>query len=135
MEFNYEKRYAYAEVEAILNWLGENYINKIPAKLIRIIKNEKKFAYRPKIDFSKPLETQVRQETKNIIAYLNLNYWLEDEKEKKAIKEAIKENAKKEKEKRKLERMQEIEEKARTASTSTVTASIDKALRKNNEGY
>ena len=29
MEFNYEKKYAYAEVDYILKWLGEEYINKV----------------------------------------------------------------------------------------------------------
>lgn len=130
MELNYEKRYAYAEVECILKWLGESYINKIPNKILQTIKDEKKFAYRPEIDFSKPIENQVRQQTKNIIAYLNYNFWLTEEKEKRNLENAIKDNAKKEKEKKKMERMKEIEQKSKLVNKSTVSASIEEALKK-----
>lgn len=130
MELNYEKRYAYAEVECILKWLGESYINKIPNKILQTIKDEKKFAYRPEIDFSKPIENQVRQQTKNIIAYLNYNFWLTEEKEKRNLENAIKDNAKKEKEKKKMERMKEIEQKSKLVNKSTISASIEEALKK-----
>ena len=70
MELNYEKRYAYSEVEVILDWLGESYINKVPKRILRTIKEEKKFGYIPEIDFTKSIENQIRQETKNMIAYL-----------------------------------------------------------------
>lgn len=131
MELNYEKKYAYAEVESILNWLGEEYINKIPKKMLKTIKREKKFAYRPNIDFTKPIENQIRQETKNIIAYLSYAYWTNSKKEKEQIKAKVEENAKKEKEKKRLARMQEIQKRARSVGSTTVTASIDQALREN----
>lgn len=131
MELNYEKRYAYAELECILNWLGEEYSNKIPKRILRTIKEEKKFAYKPQIDFKKPLENQIRQETKNMIAYLNCTYWLKDKEKKKEIEEAIKKNAEREKEKNRELRKREIEMKAQGLGNTTVTASIDKALREN----
>ena len=131
MELNYEKRYAYAEVDCILNWLGEEYRNKIPKRILRKIKDEKKYGYKPQLDFNKPLETQVRQETKNIIAYLNCTYWLKDKEEKKKIEEAISQNAKIEKENRRIERMKEIAKRAESQENITLTASIDKALREN----
>jgi len=130
MELNYEKRYAYAEVDCILKWLGEEYTNKIPNKILQMIKAEKKFGYRPELDFTRPLVEQVRQETKNIIAYLNYNYWLANQEEKKMIENAIKENSKREKEKKKEERMKEIERKAQIMNKSTVSASIEDALKK-----
>lgn len=133
MELNYEKKYAYAEVEAILNWLGESYISKIPNKILRTIKEEKKFGYRPEINFTKPIDNQIRQETKNIIAYLDLNFWENNEKEKQAIKEKIAENAAKEKERKKIERMREIQMRAQITKDGTVTASIDNALKQNNQ--
>ena len=71
MELNYEKKYAYAELECILYWLGEEYINKIPKRILQVIKREKKYSYQPQIDFSKPLANQIKQETKNMIAYLS----------------------------------------------------------------
>lgn len=132
MELNYDKKYAYAEVDFILKWLGDEYTSKIPKKELRAIKNQKKFAFVPDIDFNKPIENQVRQETKNIIAYFTLNYWLTDEDEKKKLKDKIKENAEKDKLRRKAERMRQIQERAKVNST-TVTASIDNAFKKLNE--
>lgn len=105
MDLSYEKNYAYAEVYCILNWLGEKYINKVPKRILKIIKEEKKYRYRPQIDFNKPLENQVRQETKNMIAYLNCNYWLTDKEEKRKIEEAVKENSRKNKEKKRTSKM------------------------------
>lgn len=131
MALNYEKRYAYAEVEAIINWLGEEYINKIPKRIIQALKGEKKYCYKPKIDFNKPLENQVRQETKNMIAYLNYTYWIKDKNEKKNLEAMVKENARKEKEKRKAIRMAEYEEKAQMFNKGTVGGSIEKALKNN----
>ena len=112
MNLNYEKRYAYAEVECILEWLGNDFIEKIPKKLLRRLKEEKKFGYKPQIDFTKPLEAQIRQETKNIIAYLNCKYWLKSSEEKEKIEKRIEENSKIEKEKQKIERMKEIRKRA-----------------------
>lgn len=131
MSLNYEKRYAYAEVEAIINWLGEEYINKIPKRIIQALKGEKKYGYKPQIDFNKPLENQVRQETKNMIAYLNYTYWIKDKNEKKNLEVMVKENARKEKEKRKAIRMAEYEEKAQMFNKGTVGESIEKALKNN----
>lgn len=131
MELNYEKRYAFAEVETILKWLGEEYINKLPKRILRAIKEQKKFAYTPEIDFNKPIENQIRQETKNIIAYLNYMYWTKDKEERNKIKEVIKINEKKEREMRRKERLEEIQRRAKIQSDSTVTGSIDKALQQN----
>lgn len=131
MSLNEEKRYAYAEVYCILNWLGEEYINKLPKKILKTIKEEKKYRYKPEIDFNKSLENQVRQETKNIIAYLNYTYWLKDNSEKKKIEEAIKENSRREKEKRRIEQMKENAKRMQLKSETTLTDSINKALSEN----
>ena len=110
MEINYNKRYAYAEVCEILNWLGDDYKRKVPKNLLRLFKDEKKFGYKPNIDFSKPLDSQVRQETKNLIAYLEYYCWLEDDLQKKILKETIQRNYEIKKEKSRVEnqRLQEI---------------------------
>lgn len=113
MELNYERKYAYAEVDEILKWLGEEYITKVPKKILDKIKEEKKFGYRPEIDFSKPIEPQVRQETKNIIAYLNYQFWLKDEKERKRLEERIRKNHEKKEEQKRIARRAEIEERAK----------------------
>ena len=58
MNINFENKYAYAEVYEILNWLGDEYKRKVPRNLLTLFKEEKKFGYRPKLDFNKPLSDQ-----------------------------------------------------------------------------
>lgn len=128
---NYEIKYAYAEVYEIINWLGEEYKNKIPKKIFQQIKAERRIDYKPNFDFTKPLHEQpMRQETRNLIAYLNHYYWCTDEKQKEAILEQIRKNAENKKIKAQEARRREIAMKAKMQGT--VLGSIDQALRKNN---
>jgi len=131
MNINFENKYAYAEVYEILNWLGDEYKRKVPRNLLTLFKEEKKFGYRPKLDFNKPLSDQVRQETKNIIAYLEYSCWLEDEKKKEILKSKVTINSDRrkqiEREKRKLERS------SGNASVPLNTA-IDRAIKNLKQG-
>ena len=104
MNVNYERRYAYSEICEILNWLGDDYRKKVPKNLLRLFKNEKKFGYKPNIDFSKPLDSQVRQETKNLIAYLEYYCWLDDPEKKRLLKEKTEHNYQIKKEKERQEK-------------------------------
>ena len=106
MEVNFERRYAYSEIWEILNWLGDDYKKKVPKNLLRLFKDEKKFGYKPNLDFNKSLENQVRQETKNLIAYLEYYCWLEDPNEKKRLKEASEINYQIKKEKERKEKQE-----------------------------
>ena len=132
MDLNFNKRYAYSEVYSILNWLGDEYKKKVPQNLLQLFKLERKFNYEPKIDFSKPLNDQVRQETKNIIAYLQYTCWIEDDKEKAELKAIIEENARRVKEEKKLQRAQERAN-ASDSVNMPLNAVIDNALKKINE--
>ncbi len=130
-ELNYEKRYAYAELEVIINHLGEKYKSKIPPKILREIKEEKKYGYIPDFDFSKPLSDQItRQETKNMIAFLYHEYWCENEEEKKKLEQAILKNQQDEKEKQKRARKDEIAKKAHMNFVSLDTALKEKSEKK-----
>ena len=129
MILNYEKKYALAEVDCILAWLGEEYIAKVPKNILQKIKQNKKIGYEPYLDFTKPIENQIKQETKNIIAYLNYNYWITNEEEKRLIRLQIEANAEEEKRKKRLERQREIELKAKMSNAGTITGSIDRKLR------
>ena len=96
-----EAMLAYAEVDAILDLLEEEYANKIPDKIRSFFKEEKIKEYKPKIDVDKPLlEQNLKRETIVLLAILNLNYWCNTEEEKKEI---LNEFAKNEKEKKELE--------------------------------
>lgn len=125
MDLNFNKRYAYAEVYSILNWLGDDYKRKVPQNLLQLFKLERKFGYEPELDFSKPLVNQVRQETKDIIAYLQYSCWLEDSKEKEELKAQVEENARRVKEEKRLRRQQELESRG---DNRPLTAVVDEAL-------
>lgn len=129
---NYEMKYAYTEVYEILNWLGDEYKSRVPKKVMELIKGERRIDYRPQIDFKQPLNVQpLKQETKNLIAYLNYYYWCNDDKRKADIIAKIEENIEKRKQKEKEERQREIAMRAKM--NGTVGMSIDQGLRNINK--
>ena len=92
---------AYAEVDAILNVLEDEYINKVPEKVRKFFADEKIKDYEPVIDIDIPLtEQNLKRETMVLLAILNLNYWCESENEKQ---EFLNELSKNEDERKKLE--------------------------------
>ena len=92
---------AYAEVDAILNVLEDEYVNKVPEKVRKFFADEKIKDYEPVIDIDIPLtEQNLKRETMVLLAILNLNYWCESENEKQ---EFLNELSKNEDERKKLE--------------------------------
>lgn len=92
---------AYAEVDAILNVLEDEYVNKVPEKVRNFFDDEKIKDYEPVIDVDIPLtEQNLKRETMVLLAILNLNYWCESENEKQ---EFLNELSKNEDERKKLE--------------------------------
>lgn len=92
---------AYAEVDAILNVLEDEYAEKIPEKVKKFFAEEKIKDYEPVIDVNVPLtEQNLKKETMVLLAILNLNYWCESENEKQ---EFLNELAQNENEKKELE--------------------------------
>lgn len=125
---NYEMKYAYSEVYEILNWLGDEYKNRVPENIYKLIKSERRLDYRPKFDYTQPLNTQpMRQETKDLIAYLNYYYWCTDERKKADLLAKIEQNVARRKQKEKEERQREIEMRAKM--NSTVGGAISQGLR------
>lgn len=91
---------AYAEVDEILSFMEDVYIDKIPKKLRELFKNERLEYYKPNIDPKIPLDEQrLQKKTFSILAMLNLNYWCEDEKEKQDLIAIYAENDRKKEEK------------------------------------
>lgn len=87
---------AYAEVDEILSLMEDRYVEKIPKKMRELFKNERLDGYVPTINSKIPLDEQnLQRKTLSILAMLNLNYWCEDEKEKKELLELYAENDKK----------------------------------------
>ena len=90
---------AYAEVDEILSFMEDVYIDKIPKKLRELFKNERLEDYKPNIDPKIPLDEQkLQKKTFSILAMLNLNYWCEDEKEKQDLIAIYAENDRKKEE-------------------------------------
>lgn len=78
---------AYSEVFEILNFLGEEYINKIPAKLYKEIdeKRRKKYSSNFITKEKKIDESKISKSAVAIFAILNYNYFVNDEEEKRRI--------------------------------------------------
>ena len=77
---------AYSEVYAILNLMDSKYIEKIPDKVKELIKTERDVSLKINISNDKSLEEQILQkDTITILAILYLNYWCENEGEKKEL--------------------------------------------------
>lgn len=88
-------RQSYSEVDEFLNLLTEEQRNKIPKNLRELFKLEKDKEYIKKINPNIPVKEQdLKEETLGIIAYLNLQYWCEDEEEKQRLKKVYEKNEK-----------------------------------------
>lgn len=90
---NNDISFAYSEVDSILDQMEEEYVNRIPLDIRKIIKDEKNKEYNPIIVLSEDrLEKELNRNTIAILAWLNLNYWCDNEKEKENLIEIYKEN-------------------------------------------
>ena len=93
MGININIRQAYSEVDEFLTLLTDEQINKIPLKLRNFFKEEKDNEYKKGIDIERPIKEQdLKSETLAIIAFLNLQYWCEDENEKAQLRQTYMEN-------------------------------------------
>ena len=87
---------AYAEVLLILSYMEQKYIDMIPKKLLELFNEEKDKNYQPNINPNISLaEQNLQRKTLALLAMLNLNYWCEDENEKKELLKMYSENDKK----------------------------------------
>jgi len=94
-----EKR-AYSEVVTILSEIEDEYVQKIPKKVLETLQSSILEGYEPTIEISKPLtEQNLNPKTFDILACIYLNYWCENEEEKQTLLKIYSENEKKEKEK------------------------------------
>ncbi len=74
---------AYTEVNCLLGYLPQSYIEKLPEKLIDLIKNQSNEKFNIDIDTNKSLlEQNFSTKTKDLIAVIKYNYWSSDEQKK-----------------------------------------------------
>ena len=90
-----QRQQAYAEILEILKLLGNDYINKIPSKVIDYFEGnaskEYKFNIASNVDISKQIKNPI---TINLIGMLKYNYWCNNEEEKKQLMNKFIENDK-----------------------------------------
>ena len=95
----YNNGYAYAEVLDVLDKMDKKYIKKIPNKLLETLKMNSYKGYKQHIDPNVELSEQhLSRKTLDILAVINLKYWVEDEKHKKELLEQYRNNEIREKE-------------------------------------
>ena len=83
---------ACTEVNCLLDYLPQSYIDKLPKKLIELIQNQSSEKYNIDIDTNKSLLDQnFSKKTKDLIAVIKYNYWSTDE-ERKRLKEIFYDN-------------------------------------------
>ncbi len=72
----YETKQAYSEVCAVLDNMPNEYVSKIPKKIIDLFQSEKLKDYKPNINISNPLDKNyLGKKTMVLIAMLNYYYW------------------------------------------------------------
>ena len=83
---NENMRKAYSEVDAILELLEIDFVEKIPQRLRDFLKEKKDVNYVVNINPNLPLEEQqLLSETICILALIKLDYWCENENEKQEL--------------------------------------------------
>ena len=91
-EHNIDKR-AYSELYSILQMLGKEYIDKIPEKIYKVIKNRKDDTYNPIYnDMEEVLEGRVKRKTVSMLALLDYNYFSTSETDRMYMRYILEEN-------------------------------------------
>ena len=84
---------AYSEVWAILNLLEDSLSSRVPQIVKDFFEDERLKDYIPKIDAGKPLHKQhLQRETFAILSLLHVNYWCDDEAQRKQLLRAMAKN-------------------------------------------
>lgn len=97
---------AYSEIYAIINLLEDEYLDKIPKKIINFFDEEREKNYIPVIDVNVSLLKQnLQRETMILLTILKLNYWCNSEEEKQEIRDNLYRN-----QQIKIKKQKELEE-------------------------
>lgn len=89
-----EETLMYAEVDDILNYLGEDYIKKVPEDILRVIRvfKDKNYVSKTKDSVLRLNQMGFSEDTRCFIAMLNIQFWIDDEDEKQRLIEHYKDN-------------------------------------------
>lgn len=93
MNISLETRQAYFEVDYIIELLSDYEKNKIPKKLRDFFKREKYANYEKNININNIIENKaLKKETLALVAFLNIKYICEDEKERQRLRNVYSKN-------------------------------------------
>ena len=124
---------AYTEVYEILGCMDKLQVMKVPLKTLNKIKDNRKKDYITKVDkndiFNK---NNISREALSILAYLNLNYWVDQNKKKVLTKLFINNEQKIEIEKRKLYNNENIFKNRKKAYIGSISEETDMIKYKEN---
>lgn len=82
----FETRQAYSEVCAVLEYMPDEYVKKIPEKIIKLFQSEKLEDYQVNINKSNPLDKNyLSKKTMVLIAMINYQYWCPNRKVKNEL--------------------------------------------------
>ena len=88
----------YTQVYAVLSFLNDTYIKRIPRQVLDLIEKNRDRNYLFTVNKNIPLEQQnLSEEAIAMLAYLKLNYWCNTKEEKEQLLSLFEENSKKEK--------------------------------------
>lgn len=83
----------YSELYEFLELIGNEYVSKIPNKLLKLFEENRSENYTPHINPNVLIsEQELNEDTLTIIAFLNLKYWCNDDEEIKKLKAVYKQN-------------------------------------------
>lgn len=83
-----EYRQSLMEINTILNFMEKEYIDKLPTKLIRFIKENMDSTYISNINVNIPINEQLlKNDTKILLSLIYRNYWCSEEKKKELLEE------------------------------------------------
>lgn len=76
------------ELNTILDYMGNEYIEKIPKKLVRFIKENMDTSYEDNINQSIPIDEQpLKNDTKILLSLIYRNYWCDEDKKKQLMED------------------------------------------------
>ena len=81
-----EYKQSLTEVNTILDFMEEEYINKLPNKLINFIKDNMDTSYSTDISINIPINEQnIKKDTKILLSLIYRNYWCSPEEKEELI--------------------------------------------------
>ena len=74
----------YSEVYEILSYMNKSIVMKVPFEILEVIKENRNLNYISKIDKEDLFNlNNISKDTVNILAWLDVNYWIDNEKKEK----------------------------------------------------